>query len=249
MDYGYENFSYNEGGFNADDNFQNEGNSQKPQMRQRITPVTIKQINEAVQLVPDGDWTIHNIELNMVSFVGVIRSITNNTLSITISLEDGTGGIEIRRWINSEDNSSDAEFEKFAPYEKKYVHVSGVLRSQGDKKTVQHSVIRPIEDHNEILYHHLSAIQAHVKAQGVKEGDSAKKEDSLFVADDTNASLHDRVVAVIKENSEAMAEGVHVALVAQKLGITVDTAMNLCNELSESGRVYAGYDEQAFLCL
>ena len=90
MDYG--------GGFSTDGGYSNDGGSQKiQQVRSSLTPVTIKQINEAKQPVPDGEFQIHNVDLNMVSFVGIVREVQDLTSNLLITIEEGTGAVEVRK--------------------------------------------------------------------------------------------------------------------------------------------------------
>lgn len=52
------------GGFTTE----NAPNSQsEPRTRTSLTPVTIKQINDATQPIPDGNFKVNNVELNMIS--------------------------------------------------------------------------------------------------------------------------------------------------------------------------------------
>ncbi|EMG47178.1 Replication factor A protein 2, putative [Candida maltosa Xu316] len=117
-EFGYDNyngggFSNNsQGGFTAD----NQGSSQRApagQTRQKLTPVTIKQINDATQPVPDSEFKVHNVELNLVSFVGVVRKVENNGATVLITIEDGTGTVEVRRWVDEQNTSADEESQKF----------------------------------------------------------------------------------------------------------------------------------------
>lgn len=250
--YGDGGFSSNQdvnGGFLADVN-----GSQRQQVRSSLTPVTIKQINEATQPVPDGEFRIHNVELNFVSFVGVVRKVDNNTSAIIISIEDGTGSIEVRKWIDDSSSNANEESEKYEQQLNKYVFVSGGLKQFNGKKNIQHATIRPITDSNEILYHNLSAITCHLKSNGVstsnKSGDS---KDGLFVNDANGVeipkSINDKTLDVIREYTTTMQEGVPCQLIAQRLGITDDAALKICTELSEAGKVYSGYDDTSFVCL
>lgn len=254
-DNGYGNYgdtnSAGGGGFNADENFNAENNSQKQLIiKQSLTPVTIKQINQSIQEIPDGDFKINNVELNMVEFIGVVRSIKDNSASISITIEDGSGGLEIRKW--SEETKIDMEF--YQNFLNKYVHVSGILKLLNGKKLVQRPSIRLIEDHNEILYHNLNAISIHLKSQNMSSNvntntNNQQSDNSLFVPQDNNDSLSDKVLSILHKHSSTMSEGVPCTYIAQQLNVNVDDVANICNSLSESGKIYSGYDESAYLCL
>ena len=94
-------------------------------VRQSLTPVTIKQINDATQPVPDGEFKVNNVELNMISFVGVVRNVENTNASIAVTIEDGTGSIDVRKWVDETISSAEEDFEKYNEMKGKYVYVGG----------------------------------------------------------------------------------------------------------------------------
>nr|6I52_B Chain B, Replication factor A protein 2 [Saccharomyces cerevisiae S288C] len=123
-----------------------------------LTPVTIKQILESKQDIQDGPFVSHNQELHHVCFVGVVRNITDHTANIFLTIEDGTGQIEVRKW--SEDAAQQFEIGG-------YVKVFGALKEFGGKKNIQYAVIKPIDSFNEVLTHHLEVIKCHSIASGM----------------------------------------------------------------------------------
>ena len=221
--------NYGDGGFNQDSGsggFTNEnGGSQRQNVRSSLTPVTIKQINDATQPVTDGEFKIHNVELNMVSFMGVVRKVDSHTSAVTITIEDGSGSIEVRKWIDDTVSTPAAE-------------------------NIQNAVIFPVTDHNELLYHNLSAITNHLKSQGVT---GAKADNGLFVSDNNGmelpGSMQDKVLNFLRENSPNMQEGVPLTYITQKLNITDDEGHKYCQELIEAGKIYTGFDDTSYLCI
>lgn len=233
------------GGFSADGHDDN--SSQRANIvKTTLTPVTIKQINDATQPIPDGDFKVGNVELNTVSFMGVIRKVDAQASAIILTIEDGTGSIEVRKWIDDNTTSSAQEAEKYENSLNSYVYVGGALKEFNSKKNIQNAYIYPITDHNEVLYHNLSAIQVHLKAQGL----SSSKSNDLFVKDDdlTNSnSTTDSILKILKENSAVMQEGIPISYITQKLNISADVALKHCHELIEAGKIYTGYDDSSFL--
>lgn len=236
-----------DGGFNRDD-FNRDASQRPQQLRNSLTPVTIKQVNDATQPIPDGDFIVNNVELSLISYVAVLRKIDQLNGSVNLQVEDGTGSVEIRKWIDSNKTTVEAEAEKYAAYLDQYVFVTAALKFQNDKKIMQNASIRPVTDHNEVLYHNLAAISHHVKAQGV----TAKLEsdgNSLFVQDNALDSVEDRIFAFISDNSGTMQEGVPVSLISQNLSLSNDVVNQKCNDLVELGKIYSGYDDASFLCI
>lgn len=246
-DYGYGN--YGDGGFSdmSTGGFQADvDSSQKPQQtRSSITPVTIKQVVLSVAKGPDLDFVINNVELNMVRVVGILRKVVANASALDITIEDGSGSLDVRKW--TDETTSAVDNERFSLYLNQYVCVTGALKEFNNKKSIQQVTIRPLTDSNQVLYHHLSAISHHLKAQGLQP--RAKTENNgLFVQNDA-LLLRDQVLLVIKDLSLAMQEGVPIQLIAQKLNTTDDAVELECQELTHDGRIYLGYDEKAFLAL
>lgn len=249
--------NYGDGGFSADAQYSDYNNSQRQQVRNSLSPVTIKEINDATQPIPDGEFVINNVSLNMVSFVGVIRRVENSGSAINITVEDGTGSLEVRRWIDEKIATAAEEAEKFMGLENKYVYITGALKEFNLKKSIQHATIREITDHNEIAYHMLYAISNHLEAQGIlgKSGLPKKEENGLFVQDHENGTngtngtsdVTRKIETVIQDNTGSMQEGVPISWISEKLGVSIDVVREKCQHLSEQGKIYQGYDEGSFL--
>lgn len=248
MDYG--NYS-NDGGFNTDAQYSEYNNSQqKQQTRSSLSPVTIKQINDATQPVPDEEFVINNVSLNMISFVGIVRKVENLTSALTITIEDGTGSVDVRKWVDEKLATATEDYERFLALENHYVYVTGALKDFNQKKSVQHPTIREITDHNEVLYHMLYAISNHLEAQGLLSKTEPKKE-GLFVlglnGSGGKLDVMDSIMATISSNTASMSEGVPVSWISDNLGLSVDVVKEKCQYLSEQGKIYQGYDEGTYL--
>lgn len=249
MDYGnYGN--YGDGGFNQDAQYSEFNNSQRQQTRSTLSPVTIKQIHDSTQPVPDGEFEVNNVSLNMVSFVGVVRKVENFTSAVTVTIEDGTGSVDVKRWVNEKGPTASEETERFLALENKYVYVTGALKVMQLRKSIQHSTIREVTDYNEVLYHMLYALENHLEAQGLLKS-GVKPENGLFVNENgngasSNLDVSDKIMSVISSNTASMSEGVPVSWISDQLGIPVEVVKEKCNQLSELGKVYQGYDENSY---
>lgn len=205
-------------------------------------------INEATPQVQDGDFTVHGIELNIVSFCGVVRNITDNTSNLVVQLEDGTGVMDIRTWINDsspDDNKDVLEVGK-------YVYVTGSLKDFQGKKNIQHATFSKVESFNQVIYHQLSAIDVYLQATG-KGGSDGNKSEGLFVsapsAGENGGTVSDRIFELISEHTPSMPEGVPVQFIAQSLNLLVDDVILHCQKLTEDAKIYAGYDESGYLAV
>ncbi|OCL07047.1 replication factor A2 [Glonium stellatum] len=150
------------GGFFPGDGSQNSpGSANRSYSKDTLRPVTIKQVLEAQPMHQDGDFKIDGTEITQVTFVGQIRNISNQTTNITYKLDDGTGAIEVKQWIDSDASEAQiAARPKLA--ENDYVRVWGKLRIYGSKRHVGAQIVRPVADFNEISYHLLEATVIHL---------------------------------------------------------------------------------------
>lgn len=240
-------YSNYDGGFNAEDagGFSNGGGfnntqsgSQKAQLRQSITPVTLKQIAESNQPVPDGEYRFEHLSLNLVSFVGVLRRVDGLAAGVNLTVEDGTGSMDIKMWFDDKESSLEAEIEKYSPLLNKYVYVAGSLRTFGDKRTLQFTTVLEVTDHNQVVHHFLDAISVYSK--GITKAPAK----TLFVE-----LGGDSIFDIIKEFLTAMQEGVPIQFLAQKTNLSVDEVKDQVQLLIDAGNVYTGHDDTSYLAI
>lgn len=249
--------NYEDGGFSHDAGYSEnaDGQSQRQQTRTLLTPVTIRQINEAKQDIPDGEFLINNVSINMVSFVGVLRKVENQTSAILLTIEDGTGSVEVKKWIEEKLGTAAEQTELYQEMENQYVYVTGALKEFNQKKAIQQANVVLISDHNEVIYHMLYAISNHLESQGLLNVGAVKSEgNGLFVSSDVgtgndNLDLHDKIMSVISSQAPTMPEGVPVSWISKYLGVSSDSILEKCQFLAEQGKIYQGYDEGAYLCV
>ncbi|PFH54292.1 hypothetical protein AMATHDRAFT_72787 [Amanita thiersii Skay4041] len=120
-----------------------------------LRPVTVKQLSKATQPHTDAEWIVDGNEIGQVTLVAHVISIQIQATNRVFWLDDGTGRIEARCWVDS----TDAEDEKWTGIvENTYVRVTGGLKMFGNKRYVNALHIRPIKDPHEIFYHILDSI-------------------------------------------------------------------------------------------
>mmetsp|Transcript_21925 Transcript_21925/g.85924 ORF Transcript_21925/g.85924 Transcript_21925/m.85924 type:complete len:254 (+) Transcript_21925:90-851(+) len=134
-------------------------NREKPST---LLPVTIKQAMGA-QTDPSSTFTIDGVPLYQVSLVGQIMKADRKPTNVYLELEDGTGRIDVRKWMDSDGGENAAEIAETAAWtEGVYVRVVGSLREMNERKSIVAYAVVPLTDYNEITYHLLSAIHAHL---------------------------------------------------------------------------------------
>ncbi|KAI9649871.1 Replication factor A protein 2 [Ciborinia camelliae] len=233
-----------------------------------LRPVTIKQILDAVQPHPDADFKIDGSEVTQLSFVGQVHSISTQTTNNTYKLDDGTGLIEVKQWIDSE---AEPENAKPVPQEGQYIHVWGRLKSFHDKRHVGAHIIRPVTDMNEVTYHGLEATLVHLYfTRGPIEAAGAMKKeggDGMFVDSYGGNNMgagnmaaagrvlpakitpHARAVFNLLQSEPQNNEGLNVNMIATKLGMSVTDVYKSGDELLSEGCIYTTVDDETWAVL
>ena len=111
--------------------------------------------------------------MTQVSFVAQIRNISMQTTHITYKMDDGTGMIEVKKWIDSDaDNFGGGGGGYDEPSSDKkgdpklltnsWARVCGTMKQFNSKRHVASHVLRPITDFNEVHFHLLEATFVHL---------------------------------------------------------------------------------------
>jgi replication factor A2 len=140
------------------------GSPRKKVRNHSVLPVTVKQLLEAQQVAPEADeFLIDNREIHEVYIVGMIARKEELSTSLNYLIDDGTGQINVRIWLPKDVASNYLHLVSPDWIEGIYVRVIGNLRTvvKGRRSLVAFRLIR-VEDFNEISYHHLECIYAHL---------------------------------------------------------------------------------------
>ncbi|KAJ2012042.1 Replication factor A protein 2 [Coemansia sp. S85] len=140
---------------------------------QTLRPVTIKQLVEVSPPPANGPIFIDGCEIKNITFVGVVRSVLQQSINVIYSVEDGTGKIDVRVWAGGNDQGGDMGDDGQGGSNQmvdpnitvgKYVCVYGELRFFNGKRNVSSHKVRLVTDHNEIAYRGMEAIYVHLNA-------------------------------------------------------------------------------------
>lgn len=131
--------------------------------RNTLRPVTIAQIRSAQQSHADADFKIDGVDVGQLTFVAVVRNISRNATNVSFNVEDGTGSIDVRQWLdsNSDDTGKASEIAS-----NQYVRVLGTIKSFQGKKSISSGHMRVVPDYNEVLFHKLEAVWVHLQLTG-----------------------------------------------------------------------------------
>lgn len=199
--------------------------------------------------------------------MGQIRNISAQTTNITYSLDDGTGSVEVKQWIDNDSNSDSMETAD-APKPSKlvqngYCRVWGRLKAFNNKRHVGAHVIRPITNMNEINYALLEATAVHLYFTKGPPNTSGGGEGGAAMANggDTNGAgntngralppmtpLARRVYNLLKETPQSN-EGLHVQDLASQLSAGVNDIYKASEELLSTGMIFTTVDDNTWAIL
>ena len=134
----------------------------KSNAEQSLRPMTIFQIYESKEVIPDHPLICDNKPVLSISVVAKVINIKEQSTHIRYTLEDGTGVIDAARW--STDGKSDGDesngVDKISV--NNYVQVIGSIRIFSGKRSIQTTSLKPVTDINQITYHGLMASWVHL---------------------------------------------------------------------------------------
>ncbi|ETS82971.1 hypothetical protein PFICI_04847 [Pestalotiopsis fici W106-1] len=273
--YGENNYSTSGYGANGGDNAGgffggSQGGSQsggKGFGEETLRPVTIKQIIDANQAYPDGPFRIDDLDVTQVTFVGMVRNASEQTTNITYQIDDGTGIIEVKQWL-------DADKENKPSHElMEYVRVYGRLKSFNNKRHVGAHAVRACTDYNEVSYHLLEATYVHLSftkgapgGNGMTNGDgNAGDDDSMFVdggndqkGTDANGEIASKLRMCSQKaqrffqylnTSDHGAEGIHIHDIASATKMSIADAQAAADELIGPGMIFTTTDDDTYAVL
>ncbi|KAE8211718.1 hypothetical protein CF319_g4976 [Tilletia indica] len=233
-----------------------------------LRPVTIRQILAADQPHADADFCLDGVDLGQLTFVAVVRNMSQNATNVSYSVEDGTGTIEVRQWLDSQSDDSEKASEIT---QNTYVRILGTVKSFQSKRSISVGHIRPVEDFNEIFFHKLEAAYVHLQLTRGAGGDGAAPKGNATSASDYsgsfaagagggNASFPDLSSPLQRKIMEALTalkvdageDGVHVGQIKRRVtqgasNYTDEEITDAIDELQNEGYLYQSANEDHVL--
>lgn len=237
-----------------------------------LRPVTIKQLLDAHHPNPDAEYfMIDDAEATQVTFVAQIRNISTQTTNVTYKMDDGTGIVEVKQWIDAEalSNPDDPSNQRPKPQEQAYARVYGKLKSFNNKRHVGAMVVRPITDYNEINYHLLEATVVHLHftrgpqpgqaGAGAGAGADASMASNGYApqiqqnggggGDATHMSSSSRKMLACLRQTPQTNEGMNATAIANMTGMELGEVYKAGEELTILSKVYTTLDDTTWALL
>jgi len=231
--------------------------------------VTVKQTTESSQSGGEKSGIVINgVELTNVSLVGLVcdKDVSKVT-EVRFSLDDGTGTIDCKRWVNESFDAREMESVRDGTY----VRLNGHLKTFQGKKQLLVFSVRPIMDFNEVTFHYIECIhfysqnsdsqfgqqvgdvtQSHtVSSQGVSNTNQATTLNPVMSSQNNDGNgrknLDDMILDYLKQPvCAAREQGVHLDDIAQQLKVPKNKIEDVIRSLEADGQIYSTIDEYHF---
>ncbi|KAF1816779.1 replication protein A, subunit RPA32 [Eremomyces bilateralis CBS 781.70] len=244
------------------------GSASKAYAKDTLRPVTIKQILDAKSL-GDDQFEIDGAAIGQVTFVAQIRNISTQATNVTYKVEDGTGGLDVKYWLDTEKQEMDAEGKKSsALVENGYCRVFGKLKEFNGKKHVGTTIIRAVTDLNEIQYHLLEATSVHMyftkgplDKSGIPKNATSGAQNAGVNNDMNNATntgtgpqvppgSSTRAKKLFAEiQSSGVTEGLHIHDLATRMRMNLKETQDAAEELAGLGLIFTTVDDSTWAIL
>ena len=249
------------------------GGNQNSYQNESLRPVTIKQLYSTEEAYQGSEAMLDGYPLAQITFVGQVRQVNPQATNITYRLDDGTGSIDVKKWIDTQKMTDTDPAELYPP--DSFVRVWGRLKPVQDRRYVGAIFMRAVDDFNEVNYHMLEAAYVHLYFVNAKSGGGAEGaggggggggEESMFVdshGGDSHGggggggvppkvgecSANAQRIFKYMQNQAASNDGLEAHVISKGMGIPVNTVLAGADELVGQGVIYTTIDDQTWAVL
>lgn len=219
-------------------------------------------------------FRVNGEEVHNLTLLGKIVSSNVSSTSQVYTIDDGTGSVEVKMWVDSDDGADGQATTRPEHKVGSYVRVYGHLRLfQGQRGVIAFNM-RPVTDFNEITYHFLevvycnshngaraAAAAANPAAAGIPAADgnayaapATANANAAAAAPTGNGgaaatgSCSDQVFAIFNGPQGGSDQGVHVNEVVTQLNgrFTEPQVREAVEHLVNEGHLYSTIDDDHF---
>ncbi|XP_057516570.1 replication protein A 32 kDa subunit A-like [Amaranthus tricolor] len=236
---------------------------------QGTIPVTVKQISQASPSSTDdkANFNIDGVDVTNVKLLGMVFDKTEKVTDVSFILDDGTGRIGCKRWLNEAFDRKQMEVVE----DGMYVRLVGHLKSSRGTAEIVVFNLRPVTDFNEITLHQVECIHQHLLNNKSQKGDSlqnvkiessqstpVKVESNEFLSSPLNQvsmqmsvdglkDIDQRILDFLQQSSSlAQEKGVHRDEIARHLKVPMEKIMESITCLEDEGLIYSTIDDFHF---
>ncbi|XP_038695358.1 replication protein A 32 kDa subunit A isoform X2 [Tripterygium wilfordii] len=234
-----------------------------------VVPVTVKQINEASPASNEkSSFVINGVDVTNVTLVGMVFDKAEKVTDVDFILDDGTGRIKCRRWVNEFFDKK----EMGAIQDGMYVRLNGHLKSHQGATELALFSARLVTNFDEIAFHFIDCIHFHLQNSKLQLGGGASQSQKVDPSLNTpvhNGSngyqtspsnqfsmqfsvdgLKDRDQLVLEylqqSSSSGQEKGTHRDEISRHLKLPTEKIMESIRSLEDEGLIYSTVDEFHF---
>ncbi len=247
------------GGSSQADPSSAQGRTRKPYDEQTLIPATIRMVRRAHPDTAGGDGGLvlqDGRKVSMVKIVAAVRSVEDTSTNVVYTLEDGTGLIEARKWLDDNECSALQELRQETLKEHIYLKIIGQVKEYEGKVIIVANSIRPISSGNELSHHMLDVVYS---AERYKRGDSIvavtsssaiqfSSQQVISGVGDSENPLKTAVLNLFKNHEDVSGSGLHKEVCINELnGLYPEAEIRkMIESLSEEGHIYSTVSDDYF---
>lgn len=236
---------------------------------QSLVPVTIHQIHAATSDAAGPESSVvlsDGRALTLCKLVGAVRTMEEHSTNLSYQIEDGTGLIVAKQWLDANDAGQVAMLQemKETVRDHVYVRVIGTVREYDQKRTVMVQSLRKCGTANELTHHMLEVVHSSLKYKtsgngngnfgvGGGAGDFKPMHNiggAALHADlpvDRDDSLGNEIIHAIQQNTRGD-DGAHLSSIVSFFGgrKTEDEVKQKIFDMTNDGAIYSTIDENHY---
>lgn len=126
----------------------------RPTEEKSLVPVTIGMVRKSINgVLQDGR------EPEQVKIIGAVCECANKSTSIEYILEDGTGKISVKEWVENDDKVKQ-QLSAEASVEHQYIRVIGKIQVYENEMHIIAQHVKKLKDANELAYHMIETVNS-----------------------------------------------------------------------------------------
>ena len=255
------------GGFSNNDNNYGGGSQGTPVKQRRnydeqtLIPITISMAFKARSDSSGGDDTLtleDGRPLHSAKVVAAVRTADVQSTNILYTVEDGTGALDVKQWLDDTDAEEIAAMKKQCAKEHIYVKVIGQIKEYDGKKQLVANSVHLLSSGNELTHHLLQVIYSAEKfkradsivAAPISSGMAFSNNNSMqpkIEEGNQDSSTKDRVLQFLRQHDNESETGVSIDLCIEQMKDIAEADIRVAAEnLSEEGQIYSTINESYF---
>jgi replication factor A2 len=236
------------------------GKSRRNYDEQTLLPVTASMILAASDngegsgtlVLPDGR------KLNQVKLIGAVRSWNEFSTNVVYEIEDGTGLVEVKEWLDDSDCTAILEMRQETRKEHIYVSVVGSVKEYDGRKTVIADSMRAISSGNQLTHHMLEVVYAgemHNRKDSIIPGGlpmfgspQFKGMSTSMMSRASSESTREMVLSFIRDESHRSESGASIIDCVNRMSgmYSESEVRQVVGVLCAEGHVYSTIDDDHF---